>query len=183
MGDILGLVGKRLGLGLIILLVISVIIFFMVELLPGDIAQAVLGQGATEENVRALRKEMGLDKPAIVRYLEWLSGAVVFDFGNSIVTGESVAETIGDRFMNTLFLAAYAAVIAVPVSIVLGVIVALLRNSIFDRVANVVSLSFISRATTSRIAWLSLGFTPHFLAHSAHSFSNGGRIRIVVSSE
>ena len=144
MGDILGLVGRRLGLGLIILLVISLIIFFMVELLPGDIAQAVLGQGATEENVRALRKEMGLDQPAIVRYLDWLGGAVVFDFGNSIVTGESVAKTIGDRFMNTLFLAAYAAVIAVPVSITLGVIVALLRNSIFDRVANVVSLSFIS---------------------------------------
>jgi peptide/nickel transport system permease protein len=144
MGDILGLVGKRLGLGVVILLVISIIIFFMVELLPGDIAQAVLGQGATEENVAALRKEMGLDKPAIVRYLEWLGGAVMFDFGNSIVTGESVANTIGDRFMNTLFLAAYAAVIAVPVSIILGVIVALLRNSIFDRVANVVALSFIS---------------------------------------
>ncbi|WP_422025772.1 ABC transporter permease [Roseovarius sp.] len=144
MGDILGLVGRRLGLGLIILLVISVIIFFMVELLPGDIAQAVLGQGATEENLRALRREMGLDQPAIIRYLDWLSGAVMFDFGNSIVTGESVARTISDRFMNTLFLAAYAAVIAVPVSIVLGVIVALLRNSIFDRVANVVSLSFIS---------------------------------------
>ncbi|WP_397542916.1 ABC transporter permease subunit [Roseovarius salis] len=144
MGDILGLVGKRLGLGLIILLVISIIIFFMVELLPGDIAQAVLGQGATEENVAALRKEMGLDKPAVVRYLEWLSGAVMFDFGNSIVTGESVANTIGDRFMNTLFLAAYAAVIAVPVSIILGIIVALLRNSIFDRVANVMALSFIS---------------------------------------
>lgn len=144
MGDILGLVGKRLGLGVVILLVISIIIFFMVELLPGDIAQAVLGQGATEENVAALRKEMGLDKPAIVRYLEWLGGAVMFDFGNSIVTGESVANTIGDRFMNTLFLAAYAAVIAVPVSIILGVVVALLRNSIFDRVANVVALSFIS---------------------------------------
>jgi len=144
MGDILGLVGKRLGLGLIILLVISIIIFFMVELLPGDIAQAVLGQGATEENLRALREEMGLNQPAIVRYLDWLRGAVMFDFGNSIVTGESVAHTIGERFMNTLFLASYAAVIAVPVSIALGVVVALLRNSIFDRVANVVTLSFIS---------------------------------------
>ena len=132
MGDILGLVGKRLGLGVIILLVISIIIFFMVELLPGDIAQAVLGQGATEENLAALRKEMGLDKPAIVRYFGWLSGAVVLDFGNSVVTGESVASTIGDRFMNTLFLAAYAAVIAVPLAIILGIIVALLRNSIFS---------------------------------------------------
>ena len=90
MGDILGLVGKRLGLGLIILLVISIIIFFMVELLPGDIAQAVLGQGATEENLAALREQMGLNKPAVVRYLDWLSGAVLLDFGTSIVTGAPV---------------------------------------------------------------------------------------------
>jgi len=144
MGDILGLVAKRLGLGVIILLVISVIIFFMVELLPGDIAQAVLGQGATPENLAALRKQMGLDQPAIVRYLDWLSGAVMFDFGNSIVTGASVTETIGERFANTLFLATYAAAIAVPLSIVLGVIVALLRNSIFDRLANIFALSSVS---------------------------------------
>ncbi len=144
MGDIAGLVGKRLGLGLIILLVISVIIFFMVELLPGDIAQAVLGQGATEENLAALRKEMGLDQPAIVRYLGWLKDAVVFDFGSSVVTQEPVTSIIGERFAKTLFLAAYAAVIAVPVSIVLGVLVALMRNSIFDRVANVLTLTSIS---------------------------------------
>ncbi|QIE47060.1 ABC transporter permease [Pseudohalocynthiibacter aestuariivivens] len=144
MGDILGLVSKRLGLGLIILLVISVIIFFMVELLPGDIAEAVLGQGATEENLAAMREQMGLNKPAIVRYLEWLSGAVMFDFGSSIVTQEPVISVIGARFMNTLFLAAYAAVIAVPFAIILGVIVALLRNSIFDRVANVLTLTSIS---------------------------------------
>ncbi len=144
MGDIFKLVGKRLGLGLLILLIISVIIFFMVELLPGDIAQAVLGQGATEENLKALRTKMGLDQPAIVRYLAWLGDAVTFDFGRSIVTDERVVTIIGERFANTLFLAAYAAVIAVPVSIILGVIVALLRNSVFDKVANVVTLSFIS---------------------------------------
>jgi len=144
MGDILSLVAKRLGLGLFILFVISIIIFFMVELLPGDIAQAVLGQGATPENLAALRKEMGLDQPALLRYFDWLKGAVTFDFGQSIVTGNSVTAIIGDRFAKTLFLAAYAAVIAVPVAIILGVVVALLRNSIFDRVANVVTLSFIS---------------------------------------
>lgn len=144
MGDILGLVGKRLGLGLVILFVISIIIFFMILLLPGDPAQAVLGQGATEDNLAALRKEMELDKPAIVRYLGWLSGAVTLDFGNSIVTKEPVISLIGERFMNTLFLAAYAAVIAVPVAIILGILVALLRNSIFDRVANVATLTSIS---------------------------------------
>lgn len=144
MGDIFGLVAKRLGLGLLILLVVSVIIFFMVELLPGDIAEAVLGQGATEESVRNLREQMGLNDPAIVRYLGWLKGAVMLDFGSSIVTQEPVISVIGERFRNTLFLATYAAVIAVPFAITLGVIVALLRNSVFDRVANVLTLTSIS---------------------------------------
>ncbi|MBM1221779.1 ABC transporter permease [Ponticoccus sp. SC2-23] len=144
MGDILSLVLKRLGYGLITLLVISVIIFFMVELLPGDIAQAVLGQGATEENLAALREQMGLNDPAPVRYFEWLLGAIQGDFGASIISGERVSSVIGERFMNTLFLAAYAAVIAVPFAITLGIIVALLRNTLFDRVANVLTLTSIS---------------------------------------
>jgi peptide/nickel transport system permease protein len=125
-------------------LVISVIIFFMVELLPGDIAEAVLGQGATKENLAAMREQMGLNEPAIWRYLKWLGGAVTLDFGSSIVTQEPVMSVIGARFANTLFLAAYAAVIAVPFAIILGVIVALLRNTVFDRVANVLTLTSIS---------------------------------------
>jgi len=144
MGDVINIVAKRLGLGLVTLFVISIIIFGAVEMLPGDIAQAVLGQGATEENVTAMRKQLGLDRPAPVRYLEWLKGAVVGDFGVSLIGGDSVTEKIGPRFLNTLFLAAYAAVIAVPVAIIMGVLVALFRNTIFDRVTNVVSLTFIS---------------------------------------
>lgn len=144
MGDILSLVGKRLGLGLITLLVVSALIFFAVELLPGDVAQQILGQGATEETLAALRDRLGLERPAIVRYFDWLGGAVVGNFGESLVTGERVSDAIGERFVNTLFLAAYAALIAVPVAILLGVVVALLRNSIFDRVANVMTLTSIS---------------------------------------
>jgi peptide/nickel transport system permease protein len=144
MNDVLMLVLKRLGLGVVTLLVISILIFFAVELLPGDLAEAVLGQGATEENVRAMREQLGLDQPAPLRYLDWLVGALQADFGVSLVSGERVSGAIGPRFVNTLFLAAYAAVIAVPLAIILGVIVALLRNSIFDRVANVLSLTAIS---------------------------------------
>jgi len=141
---VFGIIIKRLGLGVLTLFVISLLIFGAVELLPGSVAEAVLGQGATPENVAALEKQMGLDKPAPIRYLDWLSGAVVGDFGVSLISGNSVSETIGPRFANTLFLATYAAVIAVPLSIILGVIVALLRNSIFDRVANVLTLTSIS---------------------------------------
>jgi peptide/nickel transport system permease protein len=144
MGDIAKIIFKRLGLGFITLLVISIIIFGAVELLPGDIAQAVLGQGATEENLAALREQLGLNQPAPVRYLKWLGGAVTGDFGKSLVSGTPVAEAIGTRFGNTLFLATFAAVIAVPVAIFLGVLVALFRNSVFDRVANVVTLTSIS---------------------------------------
>ncbi len=144
MGDIIRLVAKRLGLGVITLLVVSILIFFAVELLPGDIAEAVLGQGATQETVAAMREQLGLNQPAPVRYIQWLTGAVQGDFGVSLVSGERVSSSIGPRFMNTLFLAAYAAVIAVPISIVLGVIVALLRNTVFDRVANVLTLTSIS---------------------------------------
>ncbi len=141
---LLMLILKRLGLGLVTLLVISVLIFGAVESLPGDIAQAVLGQGATEDNLAALREQLGLNRPAVVRYLEWLGGAVVGDFGVSLISGESVASAIGPRFLNTLFLAAYAAVIAIPLAITLGIIVALLRNTLFDRVANVLTLMSIS---------------------------------------
>ena len=144
MGDLLRLDFKRLGFGLLTVLVVSILIFFAVELLPGDTAQAILGQSATPETVAALREKLGLDQPAMVRYLHWLWGAVRGDFGVSAVSGDPVTKVIGQRFVNTLFLAAYAAVIAVPISIALGVVVALLRNTLFDRVANVLTLTSIS---------------------------------------
>ncbi|MEM1130353.1 MAG: ABC transporter permease [Pseudomonadota bacterium] len=144
MSDVVGLVVKRLGLGLVTLFVVSLLIFFAVELLPGDVAENILGRSATQDAVEALRTELGLDRPAPVRYLDWLGGAVRGDFGVSLVSGASVGETIGPRFGNTLFLAAYAAVIAVPLAIGLGILVALLRNTLFDRVANVLTLTSIS---------------------------------------
>ena len=144
MEDVLGIILKRLGLGLATLLVVSVLIFGAVEFLPGDVAQSVLGQGATEETVAAMRAQLGLDRPAPERYFEWLSGVLSGDFGSSLTTRAPVAETIGPRFINTLLLALYAAVIAVPLAIVLGVLAALFRNSLFDRVANVGTLISIS---------------------------------------
>ncbi len=144
MDDVLGIVLKRLGLGLATLLVVSVLIFGAVEFLPGDVAQAVLGQGATEETVAAMRERLGLDRPAATRYIEWFSGVLSGDFGSSLITGAPVAETIGPRFVNTLLLALYAALIAVPLAIVLGVLAALFRNSLFDRISNVGTLVSIS---------------------------------------
>ena len=142
--DLAKMIARRIGLGLVTLFIVSIIIFGALELLPGDLAQQVLGQGATEETVAAFRKELGLDRPAYVRYVEWLGGAVQGDFGVSLANKRSVAEQLGPRFANTLFLAAVAAAIATPLALVLGILAALYRNSIFDRVANVGALTSIS---------------------------------------
>ena len=144
MSGVMPLIAKRLGLGVLTLFVVSIIIFWAVELLPGDVAQQILGQGATEENLAALRDQLGLNRPAILRYFEWLGGALTGDFGVSLVNGRSVSEQIAPRFSNTLFLAAMAAVISVPLAIALGVIAALYRNTLIDRGINIGGLVSIS---------------------------------------
>ncbi|WP_264214626.1 ABC transporter permease [Leisingera thetidis] len=135
---------QRAGLGLLTLFVISVIVFSATEMLPGDVAQAVLGQSATDEAVEALRRELGLDRPAHERYASWLAGAVQGDFGTSLASRRPVADLIATRLGNTLFLALYAAAIAVPLSLALGILAALMRNSFFDRGTNALALTFIS---------------------------------------
>lgn len=138
------MIAKRLGLGLLTLFVISVIIFGATELLPGDLARNILGQSATPETVAAFRRELGLDLPAHTRYLNWLFGAIQGDFGTSLANRRPIADLIATRLGNTLFLALYAAAISVPLSLLLGVLAALYRNSIFDRTANALALSSIS---------------------------------------
>ena len=144
MNDILRMLIQRLSLGLLTLFVVSLIIFLGVSMLPGDAAQAMLGQSATQETVAALRKEMGLDQPGYIRYFTWLGGILQGDFGTSISNKREISELLGTRFANTLFLALFAAIIAVPLALLLGVLAALYRNSIYDRVVNVLTLSSIS---------------------------------------
>ncbi|GMG80840.1 ABC transporter permease [Paralimibaculum aggregatum] len=134
----------RLGLGLATLLAISVIIFSAIEMLPGDLAQEILGQSATPETVAAFRSELGLDRPALERYLDWAGGIATGDFGTSMASRRPISELIAARISNTLFLALYAAAISVPLALVLGLLAALYRNSVFDRLANVTALSSVS---------------------------------------
>ncbi len=141
---VLSLVAKRLGLGLVTLLVVSIIIFGAVELLPGDLAEQILGPAAPPEMVETMRENLGLDRPAVVRYIDWLGGALQGDFGISLANKRSVAEQLGPRFANTIFLAAVAAALSIPISIVLGVLAALFRESVFDRIANVSALTTLS---------------------------------------
>lgn len=144
MGTIWTMILKRLSLGLLTLFLISLFIFGAVELLPGDIADEILGQSATPETVAALRKEMGLDQPAYVRYFSWLGGVVQGDFGVSLANGRPISDLIGTRLANTLFLAGYAAMISVPLSLTLGILAALYRNSFYDRAVNIFTLTSIS---------------------------------------
>ncbi|MGV2064514.1 ABC transporter permease [Agrobacterium sp. 22-226-1] len=138
------MVAVRLGLGLFTLLFISLLIFLAVGLLPGDIAQQVLGQSATPETVAAFRRELGLDQPLSWRYLTWIGGILTGDFGHSLANGRPVAELLSARLGNTLFLAAYAAAIAIPLAVLLGLLAAMWRGTWFDRVINIMTLSAIS---------------------------------------
>jgi peptide/nickel transport system permease protein len=138
------MVGKRLALGVVTLIVISMLIFIGIDLLPGDVATAVLGQQATPETVAAFRKELKLDLPAPVRYVNWIGSFFKGDMGNSLANGRPVSELIEWRFNNTIFLAATAAVISVPFAILLGILAALYRNSWFDKAISVSTLSAIS---------------------------------------
>ena len=135
---------KRIGASLATVLVISLIIFIGVELLPGDVADAVLGQSATPETVEAFRKELKLDLPPHIRYVSWLKDFVQGDFGNSLANHRPVAELISWRFSNTLFLAATTALIAVPLAILLGILAAFYRNTLYDKIISTTTLSFIS---------------------------------------
>jgi peptide/nickel transport system permease protein len=143
---------QRLALGLVTLFFVSVIIFSAIEMLPGDFTQAILGQAATEDTVAAFRKELGLDKPAYIRYFDWVGAVATGDLGNSfsgrsssgVDRSRSVVELIAPRLRNTLFLASMAAVIAVPLALFLGITAALYRNSVYDRTVNAATLTTIS---------------------------------------
>ncbi|WP_291733197.1 ABC transporter permease [Leisingera sp. F5] len=135
---------QRLALGLLTLFVVSLVIFLSIELLPGDVAQQVLGQSATPENLAAFRRELGLDQPAHTRYLSWLGGFLQGDLGNSLISGIPIKDLISERMYNTFFLAGFAAVISVPLAVLLGVITALYRESFLDKSINVATLTAIS---------------------------------------
>jgi peptide/nickel transport system permease protein len=138
------MIATRIALGIGLLLIVSLVIFWATELLPGDLATQLLGQSATPETVAALRDRLGLNDPAPLRYWRWLTGALTGDFGVSLSNDRPISELIGARLGNTVFLALYAAAMAVPLALLLGVLAALWRNSLFDRAANAGALTAIS---------------------------------------
>jgi peptide/nickel transport system permease protein len=141
---ILRLLVSRIALAAVSLLVVSAIVFAITAVLPGDAAEAQLGQEATAESLVALRQQMGLDVAAPVRYWRWLSGLLTGQPGMSIVSGAPVADMIASRLPNSLLLAGITAAISVPVALALGIASAMWRGSWFDRMASSGAVAVVS---------------------------------------
>ena len=135
---------RRVLIGVLVLWAISALIFAGTQILPGDVATAMLGQQATPEAVAAIRKDLGLENPPVVRYFSWLGGALKGDLGLSTSNRQDIAASIAPRLANTLFLAAMAAAISVPLALLLGLISARFAGSVADRTINIVTLGAIS---------------------------------------
>ena len=141
---LLKLLVQRIGLACLSLLAVSVLVFAITGVLPGDAAQEQLGQEATPESLAALRAQMGLDVPAHQRYLGWLGGLVRGDLGVSSATQLPVAELIASRLPNSLLLAAITALFSVPIALTLGISAAVWRGSWFDRAASTGAVAVVS---------------------------------------
>jgi peptide/nickel transport system permease protein len=140
----LRLIVTRLAVSLLTLWIVSVLVFGATALLPGDVAQAVLGQAATPEAVAGLRAAMHLDQPAWLRYLIWLGGLLHGDPGRSLVNHLPVSELIGTRLPNSLLLAALTAAFSVPLALTLGITAAVRRGSLYDRVTSLLTVGIVS---------------------------------------
>ncbi|MEV4778677.1 ABC transporter permease [Burkholderia sp. LMU1-1-1.1] len=135
---------SRLGIGALTLLIVSIVVFGITNLLPGDAAQESLGQAATPEAVAALRAQFGLDQPAPQRYAHWLIQLLKGDAGVSLVNGQPISALIGDRLPSSLVLAGATAAVSVPLALSLGILSAMFRGSRFDRGMNMLAVSLVS---------------------------------------
>ncbi len=141
---VFSLVLGRVFVALITLLIVSFTVFAATEMLPGDVAQILLGQAATPEAVAGLRAAMHLNDPAILRFARWLAGLATGNLGISYANNMPIADLIGSRLGNSLKLAAATALFSVPIALTLGITAAMLRGSLYDRIVTVISIGVIS---------------------------------------
>jgi peptide/nickel transport system permease protein len=140
----LKLITQRLLYGMLTILVVSVLVFAGTEILPGDVATAILGQSALPETLQAIRDSLGLDRPAYIRYFEWIHDLITGDLGNSLANGRKITELIMARLGNTIMLAVLTASIAVPLAVILGILAAMFSGTFFDRMITVGTLCVVS---------------------------------------
>lgn len=144
MKNLAAIVARRIVLGVLTLAAISLLIFFGTQLLPGDVAETILGHQATPASIAALRRDMHLDEPALSRFFGWAIGLMRGDLGHSLANGTPVAALIGERLANTLVLAGCAAAASVPMSLSLGILCVIFKGSLFDKALSWMTLSMIS---------------------------------------
>jgi len=127
-----GFIVRRTLLGLLTLFLVSIVVFAATQTLPGDPARAILGRSATPDSLRALRAQLNLNHSAIVQYGDWLKGLLSGNLGTSLAARQPVSEVIGKRVENSAFLMLLAAVISIPLAILIGAVTARRRDSKFD---------------------------------------------------
>ena len=140
----LWLICRRVGAAVVTLLIVSMVVFAITAVLPGDAAQQALGQFATPEQVAALRLKLGLDQPGVVRYLHWLGNLVSGDLGMSVSSAMPVSELMAGRVPNTLMLAAVTALVSVPVALTLGIGSAMGRGGRVDGFLSFLTLALVA---------------------------------------
>ncbi|RJS91890.1 ABC transporter permease [Salinisphaera sp. Q1T1-3] len=141
---VLRLIGRQLGSALITLILVSLVIFAITSLLPGDTAKLVLGQFATPDQVAALRAKLGLDQPAPLRYLHWLGGLMTGHLGVSASNDMPVSTLIAQRLPASLLLAGITTLVSVPLALGIGMISAMYRGRLADSALNVVTLAMVA---------------------------------------
>jgi peptide/nickel transport system permease protein len=141
LGGVAGFVVRRAILGLGTLFLVSVIVFAATQALPGDPARSILGRNATPESLATLREQLDLGKPVVEQYTSWLGGILTGDLGNSLAANVPVTELIGKRIENSAVLMVLAALISIPLSIVLGSVAARRRDRAFDHASSIVLLA------------------------------------------
>jgi len=141
---ILRLVAGRILLSVLTLLIVSLIVFAVLEVLPGDVATRILGRDATPEALELLRAKLGLNEPAPLRYLHWLGGLLSGDFGQSLVSSRPVTEILAPRIYNTVLLSAYAFLLYLPLTVLPALIQAIRRDRPVDHALSIVTLVLLS---------------------------------------
>lgn len=135
---------KRVGLAIVTLIIMSILVFAVSQILPGDVGRTILGPFATNGQVASLDRQLGVDRSIPVRYWNWISGFVRGDWGKSYLLNTDVRSIVLDRLKNSLILGGFALILIIPVSIGLGVVAALGYGKTIDRVISITGLSFIA---------------------------------------
>lgn len=155
---VLRLVVGRIGLSLLTLLLVSLIVFSILEVLPGDVATRLLGRDATPESLATVRTQLGLDRPAYERYLAWVGGLLTGDLGQSLVSGRQVSAILGPRIFNTVLLSIYAFILYLPLTLIPALVQAIRRDRPADHAFSVLTLMLLSMPDFLLATILLLGF-------------------------